>query len=56
MRLLWTFLLSLFRTRANLLLENTLLRQQLVIYQRSVKRPKIKPVLGGLHHVYTRVA
>ncbi len=36
-------LLSLFQTRKNLLLENTLLRQQLVIYQRSVKRPKLIP-------------
>ena len=36
-KLLW----SLFQTRKNLLLENALLRQQLVVYQRSVKRPRI---------------
>jgi hypothetical protein len=42
MQLLWTFLLSLFRTRANLLLENALLRQQLIIYQRSIKRLGLK--------------
>ena len=41
MHFLWRFLLCLFQTRKNLLLENALLRQQLVMYQRTVKRPKI---------------
>jgi transposase InsO family protein len=41
--LLWIFLLDLFRIRTNLIFENALLRQQLIIYQRSVKRPKITP-------------
>ena len=41
MWLLWHFLVNLFRTRTSLTLENALLRQQLIIYQRSVKRPKI---------------
>jgi hypothetical protein len=42
MQLLWSFLLSLFWTRVNLLLENALTLQQLIIYQRSVKRPGLK--------------
>lgn len=35
-------LLNLFQSRTQLLLENALLRQQLMIRQRSVKRPKLK--------------
>ncbi len=35
--------LSLFQSRTQLLLENVLLRQQLIICQRSVKHPKLKP-------------
>jgi hypothetical protein len=37
----WHCLLNLFKTRTHLLLENALLRQQLIIYQRSAKRPKL---------------
>jgi hypothetical protein len=36
-------LLNLFRLRTQLLLENALFRQQLIICQRSVKRPKLLP-------------
>jgi transposase InsO family protein len=37
-------LLALFIRRKNLVLENILLRHQLLIYQRSIKRPKIRPI------------
>ncbi|NLA41733.1 MAG: transposase family protein [Smithella sp.] len=36
-------ILKFFQSRKQILLENALLRLQLVIYQRSVKRPKIQP-------------
>ena len=36
--------LNVFRSRKQLLLENALLRQQLIIYQQSVRRPKLKPM------------
>ena len=35
------FILNFFRFRKQILLENALLRQQLIIYQRSAKRPKL---------------
>ncbi len=41
LHLLWGFWLSIFYSRKKLLLENALFRQQLVIYQRSVKQPKV---------------
>ena len=41
LHLLWNLFLSMFQTRKNLLLENAMLRQRLVIYLRSVKRPKL---------------
>lgn len=44
LRLLLEMLKLLFRNRHDILLENLTLRQQLVIYQRLVKRPKIKPM------------
>jgi hypothetical protein len=48
---------DLTRTRTELVAENALLRQQLVVASRKVKRPIFKahrslPVLGGLHHDY----
>ena len=41
-KLLYWALDAIFRPRNNLLIENISLRQQLIVYQRSVKRPKIK--------------
>lgn len=58
MEILLQLLWNLFRSRKNLILENTLLRQQLIIYQRSVKRPKItqldRIILVWLSKVYNR--
>jgi hypothetical protein len=58
-------LLAAARPRASLVLENVALRQQLGVLSRSVKQPRsaepaadvrVRPMLGGLHHVYTRAA
>jgi len=37
------FLAAVFKSRAGLQAENLALRHQLCVYQRSVKRPKVKP-------------
>ena len=42
-RLCAGLLAALFRSRAGLQAENLALRHQLCVYQRSVKRPKVKP-------------
>lgn len=58
-------LTDLARTKSDLLVENALLRQQLILLRRQVKGPACTkadqmilalPVLGGLHHEYRRVA
>jgi hypothetical protein len=58
LRLLPEMLKLLFRNRHDILLENLALRQQLVIYQRSVKHPKLKPqdrmILVWLSRVYAK--
>jgi len=43
-RLFAGFLPAMFRSRAGLQAENLALRHQLCVYQRSVKRPKVRPV------------
>jgi len=43
LRLCASFLASTFRFRAALQAENLALRHQLCVYQRSVKRPKVRP-------------
>jgi hypothetical protein len=53
------FLRAFFTSRADLAAENAMLRQQLVVLQRSVIGPNkliSTPILGGLHHCYQRVA
>ncbi len=41
---LLNFLLSSFKTRQSLVLENTALRHQLDVLQRNAKRPRLKPI------------
>jgi len=41
-RLIFEFLKLIFRGKHNIVLENLALRQQLIVQQRSIKRPKIK--------------
>ena len=41
-RLCASFLAAMFRSRAALQAENLALRHQLGVYQRSVKRPKVR--------------
>jgi hypothetical protein len=42
-RPLITFMATLFRSRLSLQLEIVALRHQLTVYQRSVRRPRIRP-------------
>jgi len=42
LKLLFLTLKALFGPRTNLIVENVSIRQQLIIYQRSAKKPKIK--------------
>lgn len=42
-RLFVCFLAAMFRSRAALQAENLALRHQLLVYQRSIKRPKVQP-------------
>jgi putative transposase len=42
-RALITFMATLFRSRLSLRLEIVALRHQLTVYQRSVRRPRIRP-------------
>ena len=43
-KLIFEFLKLLFKTRQNLILENLMLRQQLNIYKRKNKKPKIENI------------
>jgi len=51
-----------FKDRNNLILENMALRQQLAVQNRNIGRPVCEmwiiafPKVGGLHHLYKRVA
>jgi hypothetical protein len=40
---LLAFVVSLFRSRASLRLENLALRQQVAVYQQTVYRPRLRP-------------
>lgn len=42
LRVLISLLASALKSKSRLLLENALLRQQLIIYQRAIKKPKLK--------------
>jgi hypothetical protein len=42
LRVFFRLLRSLFRRRRNLILENLALRQQLLVQQRTIKRPKLQ--------------
>ena len=48
-------LVSAFKTRRSLALENLALRQQLVVLQRSVKRPRLSNVDRGFWVLLRRV-
>ncbi len=41
-KLIFEFLRLIFRSKQDIVLENLALRQQLIVQQRSIKRPKIK--------------
>ena len=41
LRTIWAFLRAFFASRAALAAENVMLRQQLIVVQRSVPRPKL---------------
>jgi hypothetical protein len=41
------YVLSHFRSRASLRLENMALRHQLAVYQHTVKRPKLRPSVAS---------
>lgn len=47
-RLCASFLAASFRSRAALQVENLALQYQLCAYQRSIKRPKVRPTDGVL--------
>ncbi len=56
--MIWSLLrslLSAFKTRRSLALENLALRQQLAVVQRSVKRPRLSNVDRGLWVLWRRV-
>ncbi len=56
--MIWSLLrslLSAFKTRRSLALENLALRQQLAVLQRSVKRPRLSNVDRGLWVLLRRV-
>ena len=43
-RALLAFVASVFRSRASLQLEIVALRHQLALYQRSIRRPQVRPI------------
>lgn len=49
------FLFSLFKSRSALCAENLALRHQLCVYQRSIKRPKVRPADRILWSLLSRV-
>jgi putative transposase len=51
---LLNFLLSWFKTRQSLVLENTALRHQLDVLQRNAKRPRLKPNDRALWALFSR--
>jgi len=44
LRMIWAFLRAFFTSRAALVAENMMLRQQLIVVQRSTPRPKFRPI------------
>ena len=54
-RLCFRFLVSVFRYRVALKAENLVLRPQLCVYQRNVKRPKVQPANPILWSFFARV-
>ena len=56
--MIWSFLCSLisvFKTRSELALENLALRQQLAVFYRSVKRPRLSDVDRGFWVLLRRI-
>ena len=60
-KLIFGLIKLIFRDKTDLVLENLALRHQLSVLKRK-KKPKLKsldraiPKVGGLHHLYKRVA